>query len=220
MLICIILISYAIFYGAVTNGQYNGKLLIQYELLDLYDTAKVSIYLGIIVTISRLSRLIGSVVFGKVYYKIKNKALLILTTLLFVSFVFLIIGYFIKFTLLRFILMTMGFCLILVVRDPFRLYTDDTILKLSKPEDQQVLISYVQFARKVGTTICSLFASAILLKWEMIHVMIGIGVLALIEVFIAIRLYSMIESKVNDKKTNDNKANKTFYKRKILWKKK
>lgn len=198
--IWIILISYGMFYGAVTEGQCNSKLLIQYELSDLFDMGKVSIYLGAIVTISRISRLLGSMVFGKIYYKIKNKSLILLTIMLFAAFIFIVVGFFIKVTLLKFILMTIGFCLILAVRDPFKLYTNDIVLELSKPEEQQVAISYVQFARKVGVTISSLVCSAILLKWEMIHLMIGIGALALLEVFIAMKLYLMLESNVNKEK--------------------
>lgn len=213
-IIWIILLSYGVFYGVITSGQQNGKLLIQYELSTAYDTAKVSMYLGVIVAISRISRLIGSIIFGKVYYKIKDKALLILTPMLFSSFLFIVIGYFIKFALLKFILMATGFSMILAVRDPFRLYTIDTILKLSKPEEQQEAVSYVQLSRKAGTTICTLLVSAALLKWEIIYVIIGIGVLAIMEVFIAMRLYSMLnfihnsETKINDVKReetiNDN----------------
>ena len=196
-IIWIILLSYAIFFGAVIEGQYNGKLLIQYELSNIYDISKVSMYLGIIVTISRVSRLLSNIIFGKVYYKIKDKSLLILTTMLFLAFVFIIIGYFIKFTILRFILMSVGFCIILSVRDPIKLYSNDIILKLVKPEEKQEAISYLQFAKKLGTTVCSLLASAILLKWQMIYVMIGICILSIIEIIIGIKLYLMLS--INNK---------------------
>lgn len=208
-IIWIILISYAVFYGAITVGQQNGKLLIQYELSEVYETAKVSMYLGIIVAISRLARLLGTTIFGKVYYKIKDKTLLILTTMLFASFVFITLGFFVKVILLKFILMSIGFCIILAVRDPFRLYTQDTILKLTKPEQQQVAISYIQFARKLGSTICSLLASAILLKWEMIYVIIGTGILAFIEVLIGLKLYNMLNiNYTTTKNTNEEKGEK------------
>lgn len=204
-IIWILLISYGVFFGSIVAGQQNGKLLIQYELLDLYATTKVSMYLGVIVAISRLSRLVGSVIFGKVYYKIKDKSLLILTTMLFSAFVFMTIGYFIQIILLRFILMTIGFCIILAIRDPFRLYTQDTILKFAKPEEKQEAISYVQFARKLGSTLCSLLASAILLKWELIYVIIVTGVVAFIEVFIAMRVYSMLNIDYKNYNSNTTK---------------
>lgn len=191
-IIIIILISYAIFYGVVTLGQQNSKLLIQYELSDLYNTTKVSLYLGIVVAFSRISRLLSTIVFGKVYSKLKNKAMIILSILLFSAFLFIILGYFCPILYLKFALMSMGFCLILSVRDPYRLYTQDVVLKITDPEDHQVAISYIQFARKVGTTICSLVISAVLLKWHLIYVIFGITALAIVEIIITIRLYKMI----------------------------
>lgn len=192
-IIWIIILSYGVFYGVVISGQENGKLLIQYELSGLYETAKVSMYLGIIVAISRLARFMSSVIFGKVYYRIKDKSLIVLGTMLFSAFVFMTIGYFVQLTLLKFILMSIGFCLILSVRDPFNLYTQDTVLNLTKPEERQKAVSYIQFARKVGATVCGLLISATLLKWKLIYVIIGIGFLAFIEVIIALKLYCMLK---------------------------
>lgn len=201
----IIFISYAVFYGLIVCGQENEKLLIQYQLTNAYDIAKVSIYLSIIVSLSRLSRFLGSVFFGKVYYEIKDRSLLILTTILFSSFLFIVIGYFIKVMLLKFILMAIGFCIILAVREPFALYTSDTILKLTEPQEAQEAISYMQFSRRLGTTICTFLASAILLKWDIIYVIVVLGVLAIIEIFIAMRLYSIIN--LRDTKDEANYSN-------------
>lgn len=85
-IIGIILISYAIFYGVVTVGQQNAKLFIQYELTDLYTPTKVSLYLSVIVVFSRFSRLVGNIIFGKIYIYLKNRSLFLLTFLLFISF--------------------------------------------------------------------------------------------------------------------------------------
>lgn len=201
----VIFIIYAVFYGIIVNGQQNTKLFIQYNLAEIYNIEKVSIYLGIIVVFSRLSRLIGSVVFGKVYYKIKDKSLLILSAILVASFILTTIGFLVKLSALKFILMTIGFCIILAVRDPFRLYINDTILKICKPSEKQKAISYVEFGKKTGTTICSLLISAILLRWEMIYVIIGIGILSIINFVIAIKLYSMLNVTNKDKKINEIK---------------
>lgn len=195
----VIFIIYAVFYGIIVNGQQNTKLFIQYNLAEIYNIEKVSIYLGIIVVFSRLSRLIGSVVFGKVYYKIKDKSLLILSAILVASFILTTIGFLVKLSALKFILMTIGFCIILAVRDPFRLYINDIVLKITKNEEKQKAISYIGFSRKFGTTIGSLLVSAVLLKWEMIYVIIGIGILSIIDFLIAIKLYSMLSLK-EDKK--------------------
>lgn len=194
-IIIIILISYAIFFGVVTAGQQNSKLLIQYELSYLYNTTKVSLYLGVIVAFSRIARLLSTIIFGKVYSKLKDKSMIVLATMLFGSFVFIILGYFCPSAFLKFLLMSVGFCLILSVRDPYRLYTQDIVLKITNPEEHQVAISYIQFARKVGTTICSLVISAILLKWSLIYVMFVISILAIIEIIITLKLHKMINYK-------------------------
>ena len=90
--------------------------------------------------------------------------------------------------------MTVGFCIILGVRDPFRLYTQDLIFTIISPEEQQTAISYIQFSRKLGTMICSLLVSSLLLKWEMVYVISGISILAFLEILLAIRLFNMIEN--------------------------
>ncbi len=190
-----ILISYCIFYGIISASQTNSKLLIQYELSDVYDISKVSIYLSIIVAFSRVARLASNIIFHKVYSKIKDKSIIILSSMLFSAFIFIILGYFIDIEVIKFVMMSIGFCIILGVRDPFRLYIQDTILKLASKEDSQAAMSYMQFARKIGTTICSLVISAVLLKWSMIYVMFGIGALALIEIFVNIKLYKILSCK-------------------------
>lgn len=134
-IIIIVLISYALFYGLVTVGQQNSKLLIQYELSDLYNTATVSLYLGIIVAFSRIARLLSTIIFGKIYSKLKDKSMIILSSLLSSAFLFIILGYFCSSPFLKFVLMSIGFCLILSVRDPYRLYTQDFILKTTNPEE-------------------------------------------------------------------------------------
>lgn len=118
--------------------------------------------------------------------------MIILSTMLLGTFIFIILGYICLNTFLKFLLMTIGFCLILSVRDPYRLYIQDIVLKLTNPEEHQVVISYTQFARKLGTTICSLFISAILLKWPLIYVIIAVSILATIEIIITLKLYKMI----------------------------
>ncbi len=188
-----IFIIYAIFFGIINTGQPNSKLLIQYQLSDIFDTEKVSIYLGIIVAFSRISRLVSTIVFGKIYEKLQNKSLIILTCMLMSSFLFIIIGYICPITFVKFILMTIGFCLILSVRDPFRLYIQDVSFKLVSTNQYQTAISYIQFSRKVGTTICSLIVYAILLKWELINVIYGLLGLSIMQAIISIKLYNMIK---------------------------
>lgn len=188
------------FYAIIVNGQQNVKLLIQYKLTDVYGLVKVSTYLGIIVSISRIARLLGNLLFGKVYNKIKDKASIILSSLLFLAFVFTILGHFlIRFATLGVVLMSIGFCIILAVRDLYKLYINNIALKLSKHEERQVVFAYVQYARKIGVTIFSLIISAALIDLEMVYIIIGIGLLAFIEIIVTIKLYRMLKNNINEK---------------------
>ena len=218
-IIWLVLISYGVFYAIIVNGQQNVKLLIQYKLTDVYGLIKVSTYLGIIVSVSRIARLLGNLLFGKVYNKIKDKASIILSSLLFLAFVFTILGHFlIKFATLGVVLMSIGFCIILAVRDPYKLYINNIALKLSKPEERQVVFAYVQYARKIGVTIFSLIISAALIDLEMVYIIIGIGLLAFIEIIVTIKLYRMLKSNINEKQeleyvlTCSNKYDKEYTK--------
>ena len=165
-------------------------------MADLYNTTKVSLYLGIVVAFSRIARLLSTIIFGRLYSKLNNKAIMVFATMLLGAFIFIILGYFCTITYLKIWLMAIGFCLILSVRDPYRLYTQDIVLKITNQKEHQVVVSYIQFARKVGTTICSLVIAAILLKWSLIYVIFGISILAIIEMIITLKLYKMIDCKV------------------------
>ena len=193
-IVWIAILSFTLFYGCLISvGQDNGKLMIQYELAKVYDVAKVSIYLGIITSLSRITRLISTSSFNKIYSKIKDRYLLLLVAMIISALSFMVIGFFIQSGLIRFILMTIGYCLTLACRDPLALYTNDLILKHTKPEEQKRAISYLQLGRKLGTTMWGLVASAILLKWEIIYVIIATLILSIVELFVVLKLYSMVE---------------------------
>jgi len=193
-LLTIILIAQAIFYGIIVTSQTNSKLFIQYELASFFDAAKVSTYLSIIVAFSRISRLISAIAFGKLYSKLKSKFVIVLTLMLSLVFMLILGGYFCPFVIPKFLLMSVGFCLILSIRDPFTILCQDVVLKTTSKEENQTAISYVQFSRKIGTTFCGIIVSAILLKWPLLYVLFGLGGLALVELFVGIKLYNMMKT--------------------------
>ena len=63
-LIIILIISYGIFYPIVNSGQSNGKLFIQQELLLNFDVEKTALIIGIILSISRIIRVISNISFN------------------------------------------------------------------------------------------------------------------------------------------------------------
>ena len=190
----ILFLCYGLFFGLMTIGIHNSKLLIQYELANIYQTAIVSFYLSLIIALSRISRLVSMVIYGKIYERIKEKVPLIFTTLLCSSFLLILIGYFCPNPFFKFICMTFGFCFILSSRDPFRLYMQDVILTVFPPEYHQRLISYTELARKIGVTLCGFLISMILFRWSLICSIWVILFLSLCEVFIAVYLYRILNT--------------------------
>lgn len=192
-MILIILVFFGIFYSLVDIGQGNGKLLIQYELNNIYDVSTTATYLGIIVFLSRISRIIGNISFGRIYNKYKDKVSILLCIMITLSFVFLTLGYFFNSNVaIKFILMTIGFCIILAIRDAFKVYIYDLSLKVSTEKERQSVTIYIEFARRIGAGIVSLIATLMLTKVTLIYVIICLLILAVIELALAIRIYKMI----------------------------
>lgn len=64
------ILSNAVFYSIIKMGQNNSKLFMQYNFQKFLSVEMVTYYITTIVFISRIARLVGNVIFGKVYSKI------------------------------------------------------------------------------------------------------------------------------------------------------
>ena len=141
-IIIIILISYTLFYPIVGSGQTNGKLLIQEELLKCVNVEKTAVFLSGVVCFSRIVRAMSNLILGKIYRKYKEKIGIILSILLTMSLILMILGAVISNSLiLKIAMMTIGYMIILFIRDPFRVYTQDVALKNISKEEQQTLLT-------------------------------------------------------------------------------
>ena len=69
----LIILSFAISTTIIKLGQNNSKLFMQYDFQRVLSIEMVTYCITIIVFLSRVSRLLGSIIFGKVYQKYKNK---------------------------------------------------------------------------------------------------------------------------------------------------
>lgn len=192
-IIITIIISYGIFYAVVNSGQQNGKLFIQQELLKNFDVESTALIIGAILCISRIVRVISNIVFYKLHLKYKNKIGVILSILLLSSILFIILGSFIQNSLIiKFIIMGLGYVIILFIRDPFKVYMQDLSLNNTEKEEQQTLLTIMDLSRKIVRAIISLSFSILLINNPMILVMGILMILAIIEFFISIKLYNLI----------------------------
>lgn len=189
-----VVLSNAIFYSIIKLGQNNSKLFMQYDFQQVLSTEMVTYYITTIVLISRIARIIGNVIFGKLYLKIKDKMSIVLTLLECMSFVLLILGHFIKFNfMIKVIMMSLGFFLILAIRDSFQVYIEDTALKITKKDEQQKIMIDIEVYRKLGQLLLSGAFTLILMKYELIVIEFILLFISIVEVIINKKMCNKLE---------------------------
>lgn len=194
--IMLIMISYGLFYSVISRGQANAKLFIQYQLNEYFDIGKTAIFFSYILVFARISRVVSNIAFYKIYDKVKDRIGYYLPTLSGIAYTIIMIGSFVSQLIIKFVLMSIGFCIILGIRDVFSTYIQDLLLKKSKPSEQQARISYLGFSRKIGEASISFIFSLMLLKVELIYVIAFLIILSLISFIINLKLYKMVRSNV------------------------
>lgn len=212
-LIVVLIISYGLFYPIVNSGQSNGKLLIQQELLLNFDVEKTALIIGIILCISRIVRVVSNIAFNKIHSKYKEKVGVILPILLSTSIVLMILGSFIRnFIMLKFSIMSLGYMIILFIRDPFKVYMQDLALRKVTKEGQQSLLTTMELSRKIVRAIMSLSFTMILVNNPMIIVIAILFILSMIEVFVSIKLYKLVVNgkEIKSEENNNRKCEQTL----------
>ncbi len=204
-LIIVLIISYGLFYPIVNSGQSNGKLFIQQELLLNFDVEKTALIIGAILSISRIVRVVSNIAFNKIHSKYKEKVGVILPILLCISIILMILGLFIgNSVILKFGVMSLGYIIILFIRDPFKVYMQDLALRNVGKERQQSLLTTMELSRKIGRAIMSLSFTMILVNNHMITVIAILFILSIIEILVSIKLYKLV---VNGKEVKNEENN-------------
>ena len=192
-IILLLIIIYGLFYTIVNQGQLNGKLFIQQQLLLNYDVAKTATVIGIIVFVSRIVRVISNMSFSKIYEKYQTKMGIIFPIMLSIAILNMILGSIIGNNLiLKFIIMSMGYIIIVFIRDPFEVYMQDLALKNVGQDKQQTLLTIMELASKIGRAIIGVSFSIILLREPMISIIIILFILSIAEILMSIKLYKMV----------------------------
>ena len=193
----LIILSFAISTTIIKLGQNNSKLFMQYDFQRFLTNEMVTYYITTIVFISRVARLLGNIIFGKVYQKTKDKMNIIITLFLSLAFALLITGHFLSIAVTyKVIIMSIGFFLILATRDSFKLYAEDIALETSNKEEQQKIMVDMEIYRKVFSLIGSALFTLILLKYELIIIEFVLLGMCIIELYINKKLYKELNNKI------------------------
>lgn len=192
-LIIVLIASYGFFYPIVNYGQSNGKLFIQQELLLNFNVEKTALIIGAILCISRIVRVFSNIEFNKIHSKYREKVGVILPILLSISIILMILGSFINnSSMLKFSIMSLGYIIILFIRDPFKVYMQDLALKKVGKEGQQSLLTIMELSRKIGGAIIGLSFTMILVNNPMITVIAILFILSILEILVSIKLYKLV----------------------------
>ena len=194
-LVFLILLLFAVCYAIIDLGQNNSKLFIQYRLDSFLSLENVSIILTLIVSASRIVRVVANYFFITIYEKYKSKILSIIGYSLLISFILILIGNFIPFKVFGIILMSIGFCLFLAIRDPFDNYIKELLLNNTKQEDHEIMMNKLNFTRKLGKLIISSLITLILLKDNLTYVMVFLLGLSCFSLVIVYEIYKILKKK-------------------------
>jgi len=190
--IVIAIVSYSIFYTIVTNGQNEGKLFIQEQVLLDFDENGTALIIGAVVAVSRIIRVLSNLAFAKVYKKYQKKMGIILSVFLATSIACLLFGSFIPSVIVKILVMAFGYSLILFIRDPFNLYIQDIVFAITPREQHQTLLTILNFGVKLATAGTGLAFSAILIGHPMLLVMAIMLAISIIEILLSLKLYREI----------------------------
>jgi len=193
-IVIVAMLSFALLYPAINVGQANTTLFIQYNLQEYFEVGLTATYLSFIIVSSRIARVLGNLTFKKIYSKLKDKVSILFSILTILAFVSITLGSQIEASMiLKFMIMTIGFDLILAIRDPLENYTNDLVLKNTIPEQQPKAISYLQLSRRIVATAISFIFSLLLLKIDLFYIIVCSALLATISLIINIKLYKMVK---------------------------
>ena len=195
-LIILAILAYSLFFTLAQIGQGNQKLFLQQQLFLSFNIEQTSLIIVGILILSRLTRVLGSVVFSRLYLKLKEKSGILLTAILCVSFALSLFGSFIPNIWGKIITMGIGFTALLFVCDPFRLYVQDVIFCSTAVQYHQILLTQLMFNLQISKAAVSLCFTFILLDYPMRSVIAIMLVMAVLCFLLGIRLYcSLISAK-------------------------
>ena len=156
---------------------------------------KVAIYLSFIVAISRILRVVSNFLFTRICSNKSDNLLFKIGFSLMISFMFIIVGSLLNLNIVKIFLMSIGFFIFLIVRDPFSNYTKTLLLNNCDENAHELAITYLTISRKVGKFLISTIITLLLLKIDMLYVMILLLLISIFDIFIIGKIYKLLDEK-------------------------
>ncbi len=191
------IINIILFFGLIRTcialGFNNSELFIQQELKYFFNIAKTTYYFSLIVFVSRIVRILSNLCLNKIYLKLREKLLILLPSLLMISFGFLVFShYLIDNLLIKFLTMCLSYSIIVALIDFFTSVIQDTVLDKTSNNEQQAALTYLSLSYKVFKVIFGFFVSLILLRYSLVYVLIFLIVLILVGMIFFSKTYKKL----------------------------
>lgn len=191
------IINIILFFGLIRTcialGFNNSELFIQQELKYFFNIAKTTYYFSLIVFVSRIVRILSNLCLNKIYLKLREKLLILLPSLLMISFGFLVFShYLIDNLLIKFLIMCLSYSIVVALIDFFTSVIQDTVLDKTSSSEQQAALTYLSLSYKVFKVIFGCFVSLILLRYSLVYVLIFLIVLILVGMIFFSKTYKKL----------------------------
>ncbi|MDR1300497.1 MAG: MFS transporter [Candidatus Nomurabacteria bacterium] len=189
-----ILLTFGLLYGLINIGQENEQLFTQFELQKYFALDEVAIYLGIIIFVSRAVRVLYNLIYPKLHKRLANKMPIFLALHLAVSFALILISFCLSDIIIKSIVMTLGFSLVVATRDPLKLYITNLVLNSFPSSSHQEMISYLALVRKIGTFILGIIITLSLTKLQLQHAILILLAAALPAIYVSVKLMKQVKN--------------------------
>ena len=193
-----ILICSAVFVTRnLSTIQKYSRLAIQYTFQDAgFGAERIAIILGYIVIGSRIVRILGSMIFPKIYSKTQNKRNLIVFIPIILLFASLFVTFGLAFNfnyILKIILISIGFYLCLMIIDTYAVIIEDVVLSNSTEQTKSSNMILIKFLNMIANFLLNFVAFSLLENFPMYVLFIVLAVFCVVGIFVAHRISGYIK---------------------------
>ena len=189
----IFILVYGFTFSIFASAQSEGKLFVQDEFFKCFSEKNVVFLIGLMISISRIVRIIADVISYRLYIRFKEKIFPILSSIFLFSMLTVTFSSFIPQKNVRVAMMIFGYVILLFLRDPYKVFIYDFVLSICSAEEQKKIILLFQFSNKIIYAAVLLAFSKVLLTHTTLAIMYILIVFSVIA--LALNIYIMVKGK-------------------------
>jgi len=192
--IWLILLTGIIFIPLIIQTLTNTKLIAQDFLLNYNSVETVALLISIMVLFSRIVRVISIAIFTKICNKINDNLFVFLPIILLFCMLLIIFADLITLNwIIKYILITFGFGILLGLFDPYEIFMKNLILKNTQFNERQNVISLYLTSTMIGKLIFAFLVTITLTKLELVYSIIILSIFAVFLIYVNFKLKHLMD---------------------------